>query len=77
MTENDLIQIKEEIEKAKQKVSEKTGHLKALKEEMIKIWKVSTTDGAKELLQKKEEELNAITKKFNTNIGKLQEIYDI
>lgn len=76
MQEEQLFDLKKEIEKSKSKVSEKKGHLQSLMDDLKKKWDCTTLEQAK----KKEKELESRQEKIDGEIEKgleeLEENYE-
>jgi predicted nuclease with TOPRIM domain len=67
MNEQDLLELKEEIEEAKQKVSELKGEKQALMKRLKEDWDCNSVDEAKTKLAEIEKKIEKITE--NIEIG--------
>jgi hypothetical protein len=77
MTEEELIELKTEIEDKKRELSEKKGQEKALLQQLKEDWKCTTLKEAKEKLEGIAEKLKTILTKIETGMEKLQEKYNL
>jgi septal ring factor EnvC (AmiA/AmiB activator) len=74
MTEKDLLELKEEIEEAKQKVSELKGEKQALLKQLKENWKCSSIEDAEKKLVKLGEQEEQLSNQIETGIEELEEM---
>jgi len=74
MTEKDLLELKEEIEEAKQKVSELKGEKQALLKQLKENWKCSSIEDAAKKLVKLGEQEEQLSNQIETGIEELEEM---
>ena len=77
MTEQQLLNLKDEVEKSKTKVSELQGQLKALNKQLIDDWKCKTIKEGKRKLQEIKISNSSINKKIEKKTEELEEKYEI
>ena len=77
MTEQQLLNLKDEVEKSKTKVSELQGQLKALNKQLIDDWKCKTIKEGKRKLQEIKISNSSINKKIEKKTEELEEKYNI
>jgi hypothetical protein len=76
MNEKDLLRMKEEIDRAKSKVSELTGKQKHLLAELKDKWECSSIEEAERYLKKLEREIKGLDIKIDESIKDIQERYN-
>jgi predicted transcriptional regulator len=74
MTEKDLLELKEEIEEAKQKVSELKGEKQALLKQLKENWKCSSIEDAEKKLVKLGEQEEQLSNQIEAGIEELEEM---
>jgi predicted nuclease with TOPRIM domain len=77
MTEQNLLQLKKDVEAAKTKTTELTGQKNALMKQLKDDWKCSDLDSAQKKLTKMDEELETLESQIKKGIGELQTKYNI
>lgn len=77
MNEQDLLDLKERIDEAKEKVSELKGRKQNLEEQLEEQYKCKTVAKGEELLEQKREEIRKLQKQIEEETNKLQEEYDL
>jgi len=76
MTEKELLNLKEEINKAKTKVSELTGKQNYLKKELLE-WQCESVEDAVEKLRNMGEEIKELTNEIDERVEKIRTQYDV
>lgn len=76
MTEKELLNLKEEIDKAKAKVSELTGKQKYLKKQLLE-WRCKSVREAVEKLENMGTEVEKLTKEINERVEEIRKHYDV
>jgi hypothetical protein len=74
--EQDLLEIKEQIERAKSNASELEGRKTLLLEQLDNNWKCKTAEEGAKKVKKLEKELEELEKKIADAIKELEEKYD-
>ena len=74
--EQELLEIKEQIERAKSNASELEGRKTLLLEQLENNWKCKTVEEGDKKVKKLEKELEDLEKKIDTAIKELEEKYD-
>jgi predicted nucleic acid-binding Zn-ribbon protein len=77
ITEQDLPDLKKEIDQAKSRKSQKEGRLEGLAEDLKNKWKCESFKQGKEKKQSLEEELEQVQEKLDAGLERLQEKYDL
>ena len=77
MNEKDLLKMKEDIDRAKSKVSELTGKQKHLLSELKDKWECSSIEEAERYLKKLDREIKRIDIKIEESIKDIQQQYSI
>jgi len=77
MEQQDLLELKEKIDKAKEKSSELKGELKSLTKELKDDWQCDTIKEAEKKIETMESEITVLNEKINTGVTKLEEEYDV
>jgi predicted nuclease with TOPRIM domain len=77
MNENQLLQLKKDVEAAKQTVSELTGQKTALINQLKTDWKCNSVEEAEDKLKEMETEISFIDKKIEKGVKELEEKYQI
>jgi len=77
MKEQELLELKEKIDKAKEKSSELKGELKSLMKELKDDWQCDTTDQAEKKIEEMENEITILNDKIKKGVEKLEEKYDV
>ena len=77
MEQQDLLELKEKIDKAKEKSSELKGELKSLAMELKDDWQCDTIKEAEKKIETMESEITVLNEKINTGVTKLEEEYDV
>ena len=77
MTEQQLLDLKEQVDEAKTKVSELTGQQTALMKQLKDDWDCKTIKEAEEKLQAMEKSISVLDKKIEKGIKELEEMYNI
>ena len=75
MNEQELFDLKEEIEEAKQLLASLTGQEKMVLENLKKQFDCKSLQEAENLLRKKEEEIGKLKKEIEVKLEKLEEDY--
>ena len=73
-TENELLKLKSDIDKAKITVSELTGHQQALLNQ-LKEWNCNTVEEAEKKLKEMEEFMANLDSKIAEGVKKIEEMY--
>lgn len=76
MDEQDLLELKQDIEKAKTKVNQLEGQRKGLLEQLKEDWGCSSVEEAEKKLSKLEAGAEKLDKKLQKGIQKLEEKYE-
>lgn len=76
MTEKDLIDLKEEIEDAKQKASEIKGQQAALLKRLKEEWGCKTVKDAEKLISDKEKEIEVMNEKIEIGLQELDSKFE-
>lgn len=76
MTEQELLNLKEKVDKAKTTVSELTGQLNALKKQLKDNWDCKTIEEAEEKLKNMEKNISILEKKIDKGVKELEEKYN-
>jgi len=77
MEQQDLLELKEKIDQAKEKSSELKGQLQGLTKELKDDWDCTTIKQAEVKVQDMENKITALNEKINTGVSKLEEEYDV
>ena len=77
MGQEDLLQLKEKIDKAKEKSSELKGQLKGLTKELKDDWQCDTIKQAEEKVQQMETEVTKLNEKIKKSVTELEEKYEL
>lgn len=77
MTEQELLNLKQEIEEAKTKVAELQGSKKHLMKELENDWKCTTVKQAEKKLETMKAELEKLKQKIQESTEELMEKYDL
>ena len=77
MEQQDLLELKEKISKAKEKSSELKGELSGLTKELKDDWDCSTTEQAEEKIQAMEGKVTELHEKIKKGVLKLEDEYDV
>lgn len=77
MNQQDLLDLKEKIDKAKAKVSELKGSQKHLMKELKDDWDCATIPAAEKKVEKIKDEIKQLTEKINQGVEELEEKYDV
>ena len=72
MKEQELFELKEEIEESKQELAELKGEKQALMKRLVEEWNCKTTKTAKKTLDEMKDELETITSNINDGLEKLE-----
>jgi hypothetical protein len=72
MKEQELFELKEEIEESKQELAELKGEKQALMKRLIEEWDCKTTKAAKKTLDEMKTELETITSNINSGLEELE-----
>ena len=76
MEEQQLFDLKKEIEEAKEKSSEKKGHLQSLMDDLKKKWNCTTLKQAKEKVEALESKQKKIAGEIKEGMKELEENYE-
>ena len=77
MTEQDLLNLKKEINDAKAEVAGLNGQLTALMKQLKDDWGCTTLDQADKKIAQMEEEITKVQKQLQEGIAELQEKYGV
>ena len=77
MEQQDLLELKEKIDKAKEKSSELKGELKSLAKELKDDWQCDTIKEAEKKIETMESEITALNNKIKEGVEKLEGEYDV
>ena len=77
LNEQQLLDLKSDVEEAKVKVSELTGQQKALTDQLKNDWACKTIAEAETKLKEMDDSISVIDKKIDDGIKELQEKYDV
>jgi chromosome segregation ATPase len=72
MKEQELFELKEEIEESKQELAELKGEKQALMKRLIEEWNCKTTKMARKTLDEMKTELETITSNINNGLEELE-----
>jgi len=73
MNEQDLFELKEDVEEAKQKVSELKGERQALMKQLKEEWDCDTVEQAEEKIKKMESEIGTFSEDIETGMEQLKD----
>lgn len=76
MEKNQLIDLKEQIDSAKQQVNQLEGRKEYLMQQLKEQWGSDSVESAKKTLKKMEKEISDLGKEIEEGTGKLSEKYD-
>jgi len=77
MTEQELLELKAEIDEARSAVSELTGRKSYLEEQLKDVWHCSSSEEAKGKIEEFDSEIKELTNQFNKLTKKIQDDYNI
>ena len=77
MEQQQLLELKERIDEAKEKSSELKGQLKGLTKELEEDWQCDTVKQAEVKVQQMETEVTKLNEKIKKNVTELEEKYDV
>lgn len=77
MDKDELLELKERIDKAKTKVSQLEGRKETLLQQLQDDWECDTVEEAEEKLEELESEAEALEEKIQEGIKHLKEKYDV
>ncbi len=77
MDKQELLDLKKDIDEAKNKSSEAKGRLSAIIEEFKKKWGVKTIKEAEEKMEQLQDELQDMQEELDNRLEKLQEDYNL
>jgi chromosome segregation ATPase len=77
LTEKQLLDLKEDVGDAKQKVAELTGQEKALTNQLKTDWDCKTIVEAEKKLKEMDNEITSIDKKIEKGCNELEEKYEV
>jgi predicted nuclease with TOPRIM domain len=77
MTEQQLLDLKDQVEEAKTKVSELTGQKQALMNQLKTDWNCKTIEEANTKLKEMENSISVLEKKIERGVNELEEKYQI
>jgi len=75
MTEKDLLQLKEQIDQAKESIAEFTGKLKYLQQELKEKWGCNTIDDAEKKVGELGEDIEKLEDEIETAMADIEEKY--
>ena len=73
MNEQDLFRLKEDVEEAKQKVSELKGERQALMKQLKEEWDCDTVEQAEEKIKEMESEIGTFSEDIETGMKQLKD----
>ncbi len=76
MTEKELLDLKEEVEEAKTKVSELTGQKQALIKQLKEDWKCATVEEAEKKLKSMKIDIEKLEEQIEEGTKELEEKYE-
>jgi hypothetical protein len=76
MKQKDLLDLKDEIEEAKIKVTSLKGKKELLMSQLKEKWKCETVEEAEDLLMEKRKEVKTLSTKLDKKLAEIQEEYD-
>ncbi len=77
MNKQDLLELKEEIDSAKEKTAELTGRQKELMKELKDDWECDTIPQAEKKIEEMETEVEQINEKIKKGVEELEKEYDV
>ncbi len=77
MDEKQLLELKEEIETAKSKISELTGTQKQLMKDLKTEWDCTTLEQAEKKHEELGKEINVLSDKIDKGVKELNEMYEL
>ena len=77
LNEQQLLDLKDQVDEAKQKVSELKGQQNALNKQLADDWKCKTIEEAEKKLKEMETSIASIDKKIEKGVFELEEKYNI
>ena len=77
MDQQDLLELKEKIDQAKEKSSELKGQLQGLSKELKDDWQCDSVAQAEKKIETMETEITALNDKIKKGVEKLEEDYDV
>jgi len=77
LNEKQLLELKEDVETAKTKVSELNGQQKALTDQLKTDWGCKTIAEAEEKLKEMETEIDSLDKKIGKGVLELEQKYNV
>ena len=77
ITEQELLELKKQIDTAKTTVSELTGKQSAQMEELEKTWGCTTIKQAKKKVEKMEGDIDNLDQQIKDGLKELEEKYDV
>ena len=76
MNEKELLELKEQIEDAKQELNRQQGRLDGLKEQLLKDWSLKSIEQIKPKLKKLRQKMEEYDEKLTKGIAELEEKYE-
>jgi len=77
MTARELLELKEQIAKAKNTVAELKGQQNAMMKQLREEWKCDTVEDAENLIRKMDGEIDALNKNIEEGMKELESKYQI
>jgi predicted nuclease with TOPRIM domain len=77
MTEQDLLELKKQVDEAKTKVSELTGHKTALLKQLKNDWECNSVEDVEKKLKLMNKEIEKISQQIETGIEELESKYEL
>ena len=77
MEHQDLLDLKEKIDQAKEKSSELKGQLKGLTKELSDDWGCTNIEQAEKKVKKMETDINKLNEQIKTGVNELEEKYNV
>lgn len=77
MTESDLLKLKQQVDAAKQEVSELKGHQSALMKQLKDDWKCESVEDAEKKLKSIKQEIECLDESITKGIEEIEEKYDV
>ena len=77
MEHQDLLDLKEKIDQAKEKAAEKKGELKGLTKELSDVWGCTNLEQAEKKVTKMEEEIEKLNTQIKEGVEELGEKYNV
>ncbi len=77
MKQQDLLDLKEKIDEAKEKSSELRGQLNGLEKDLKDTWECDTTKAAEKKIKELDDKITKLNKQINDGVEELEETYEL